>query len=316
MNIAILGGGSWGTALAVHLAGKDHSVKVWEFFEEQARKMQDERICPLLAEVNLSENILISSNIAEVVPGTDLVFLVVPSDKVEVTIESARGLITTQPVIICSKGFGKGLRFLDEVVKEKIFGNVYCLYGPTHAEEVGQGKFSGIVLAGKNSQEREKIKEVLSSDFFKVELSDDLKGVQVSSALKNVIAVFMGVLDGKGMGDNAKAYVITKGVEEIKKVGLALGAREETFYGLAGLGDVFVTATSKHSRNRHVGEQVGKGRKIDEVIAEMKMVAEGVTTVKEAIGLKEKLNLELPLIEGLYQIIFEGKEIEKILSQL
>ncbi len=316
MKIAILGGGSWGTALAVHLAKQGHSVNVWEFFEEQARKMQDGRICPLLPEVKLSENIFVSSKMEEVLLGTELVLLVVPSDKAEATINNAKPYLNNQPVVVCSKGFGSGLRFLSDIVKENVAGNVYCLYGPTHAEEVCKGIFSGIVLAGEESEERNKIWETLNSPSLKVHLSDDLIGVQVSSALKNILAVFVGALDGKGLGDNTKAFVITKGLEEIRKVGVALGGKEETFYDLAGLGDVIVTATSKHSRNRHVGEQVGKGRKLDEVIAEMNMVAEGVTTIKEAIQFKEQLGLELPLIEGIHQILFEGKDVEEVLRNI
>ena len=316
MKIAILGGGSWGRALAVHLAKKNHEVKVWEFFQEQAQEMQEKRICKLLPEATLPENIFISHKMEEVLPKTDVVFLVVPSDKVEVTVEKAKHLLSNQPIIICSKGFGEGLTLLSDVVSKKVSGNVYCLYGPTHAEEVCKGVFSGIVLAGKEGTERETLRNAINSDHFKVEVSGDIVGVQLCAALKNILAVFVGVLDGKKLGDNAKAYIITKGLEEIKTIGLKLGAKEETFYGLAGIGDIIVTATSKHSRNRHVGEQVGKGQKLGDVLAEMKMVAEGVTAVKKAIGFKEKLGLRLPLIEGLYQILFDGNDVEEVLVQL
>ncbi len=316
MNIAILGGGSWGSALAVALAKNNHTIKVWEFFQEQAEEMQQKRVCKLLPEAHLPGNIFISHKMEEVLPGSELVLLVVPSDKAEVTIEKARYFLSTQPVIICSKGFAEGLNLLSDAVQKKVSGNVYCLYGPTHAEEVCHGMFSGIVLAGKEGKERQTIREALHSAAFQVEVNDDIIGVQLCAALKNILAVFVGVLDGKKLGDNAKAYVITKGLEEIKKIGLKLGAKEETFYGLAGLGDVMVTATSRHSRNRYVGEQVGKGRKLDEILAEMRMVAEGVTAVKKAIGFKEKLHLHLPLIEGLHQILFGGKDVEEVLKEL
>lgn len=314
MNIAILGGGSWGTALAVHLAKKEHKIKIWEFFEEQATKMQQERLCPLLPEAKLSENIYVSSKMEEVLSASEVVLLVVPSDKVEVTIEKAAPLLANQSIIICSKGFAKNLQLLSDVVKEKVSGEVYCLYGPTHAEEVCKGKFSGIVLAG--GQGKEKLKEMLESSELKVDLSDDLIGVQICSALKNIAAVFVGVLDGMDLGDNAKAHVMTRSLAEIKEVGLVWGAQEETFYGLAGLGDVIVTCTSKHSRNRYVGEQIGKGKKLNDVITEMKMIAEGVTTIKGAIKLKEKFNLELPLITGMYQILFEEKDPTIVLSSI
>lgn len=316
MNIAILGGGSWGSALAITLAKNNHQIKVWEFFKEQADEMQQKRVCRLLPDVRLPENIFISHQIEEVLPESALVLIVVPSEKVEATLEKCKHLFSDQPVVICSKGFGDGLQLLSESVQRQVLGKVYCLYGPTHAEEVCQGMFSGIVLAGKKGDEREAIRKALHSDNFHVEVSDDIIGVQLCAALKNILAVFVGVLDGKKLGDNTKAYVITKGLEEIKAIGLKMGAEEETFYGLAGIGDVIVTATSKHSRNRHVGEQVGKGRKIDDILAEMKMVAEGVIAVKKAIGFKEKLGLHLPLTEGLYAILFEGKEVGEVLSAL
>jgi len=314
MKIAILGGGSWGSALAVHLAKKRNSIKIWEFFAEQAQKMQQQRICPLLPDVKLPDNILISSNMNEVLSDCELILIVVPSDKVEPTILQAASFINQQPIIICSKGFSKNLTLLSEVVQSNVKSPVFCLYGPTHAEEVGKGLFSGIVLAGKGN--KKKLKSILESDDLKVELSTDIIGVQVSSALKNLAAIFIGILDGLNLGDNAKAYVMTKCLEEIKQLGKKWGAQEKTFYGLAGIGDLIVTCTSQHSRNRYVGEQVGKGRKLDEVIAEMKMVAEGLTILKTAIHLQEKFNLNLPLITGLHQILFEGKKPEEVLRQL
>jgi glycerol-3-phosphate dehydrogenase (NAD(P)+) len=312
MKITILGGGSWGTALAVHLASKQHDIRVWEFFEEQAKEMQDERVCKLLPEVKLPSNIFITSDLKESLNDSELILVVVPSDKVEQTIEKAKEFISQQKIVICSKGFASNLRLLSDVVKEKVSGKVYCLYGPTHAEEVCRGMFSGIVLAGKDNS----LKEVFESEDFIVDYTSDIIGLQVSAALKNILAVFIGVLDGAKLGDNAKAYVITRGLEEIKQVALAFGAKEETVYGLAGIGDIIVTSTSKHSRNRFVGQEVGKGRELKKVIDEMNMIAEGVTTVKEAIGLKEKFNLELPLITGLYEILFNGKDVKEILRTI
>ena len=313
MEIAILGGGSWGTALAVHLANNGHKVKVWEFFEELANKMQEERVCKFLPGTKLSENITISSKIEEVLP-SELVLLVVPSDKVESTLEMASEYITNQSIIICSKGFASELKLLSEVVEHHTEGGVYCLYGPTHAEEVCQGKFSGIVLAGEEG--KDELAQVFENELFKVDLSGDLIGVQVCSALKNVLAVFVGVLDGIGYGDNAKAYVMTKGLQEITKIGLHWGAQEKTFLGLAGIGDVIVTCTSQHSRNRHLGEQIGRGRDLKEVLEEMPMIAEGFSTAKLIPDIKEKFELELPLLSGLYAILLEGKDPVEVLKGL
>jgi glycerol-3-phosphate dehydrogenase (NAD(P)+) len=174
--------------------------------------------------------------------------------------------------------------------------------------------FSGIVLAGGEGKER--IKEVFKSDNLKVDLSDDLIGLQVASSLKNILAVLIGVLDGAGLGDNAMAYVITKGLDEIAQVGVAFGAKKETFYGLAGMGDVIVTCSSEHSRNRSVGKQIGSGINLKEVLSEMKMIAEGVTTSENVPLIKERFNLEIPLLTGTYEILFEGKKLKKVLEGL
>ena len=313
MKISILGGGSWGTALALHLARKGHAIRIWEFFQEQADEMQQQRFCRLLPGVKLPGNITVSHQMEKVLPDSELVFIVVPSDKVESTLASSSSLLEKQPVIIAAKGFARNSRLLSDVVKDKVAGEIYGLYGPTHAEEVCQGLFSGIVLAGGKGKER--LRTEIESPTLKVDLSDDLIGVQVAAALKNILAVLVGIVHGRGLGDNAKALVMTKGLNEIKQVGLQWGAKTETFYGLAGMGDVIVTCTSIHSRNYHVGNEIGKGRRLDEVLKEMKMVAEGVTTAKAIPELCQKFNLTLPLLQGTYGILFEGKEIMKVLEE-
>ena len=313
MKIAILGGGSWGTALAVHLAKKKYQVKIWEFFAEQASEMQESRICPLLPDILLPKNIFISSNLEEVILDSGLILIVVPSDKVEVTMENAKPFIEKQPLIICSKGFGSDLKFLSEILNENFNNDIYCLYGPTHAEEVGHNIFSGIVLAG--GDDKEKIREIIQSDDLHVDLSDDLIGVQIASSLKNVLAVFVGVLEGAGFGDNTVAYVITKGLKEMSKVGQKLGAKNETFYGLAGMGDVIVTCTSKHSRNKFVGQEIGKGKKLQEVLDEMSMVAEGIVIAEKIPELIKKTGLTLPLFMSVYRVIFEGLNPELALRK-
>ncbi len=313
MNITILGGGSWGTALAIHLARKQHQVKVWEFFPEQAEEMQEKRVCRLLPEEKLPATITVSSQLGPVLSGSELVIVAVPSDKVESAIIAAQQFISRQPIILASKGFAAGARLLSEVVKEHVSGEIYCLYGPTHAEEVCRGQFSGIVLAGGKG--KTKLKKEIESKDLKVELSNDIIGVQVAAALKNVIAVLVGIIEGKSLGDNARAYVMTKGLAEIKQLGRNWGARKETFYGLTGLGDLMVTCGSRHSRNFYVGKEVGKGRKLDQVLAEMNMVAEGVTTTKYIPELCRKFQIRLPLLEGTSAVLFEGKEIRAVLEE-
>jgi len=313
MNISILGGGSWGTALAVHLAGNGHTITIWEFFQEQAQKMHEERFCPLLPDAKLHENISVFSDMEPVLSESELVLVVVPSDKVEKTMETAAPFLKNRPLIICSKGFAHNVQLLSDVMK-KYSSDVYCLYGPTHAEEVCKGMFSGIVLAG--GARKETLKPIFETNTFKVDVSDDIIGVQVCAALKNILAVFIGVLDGMGLGDNAKAFVMTKGLAEIQRVGLKWGASAETFVGLAGMGDVIVTCTSQHSRNRYAGQEVGKGRPLDDVLKGMTMVAEGVTTAKCIPELVKRFGIKLPLLQGLYDILFTQKNPVEVLQKL
>ena len=315
MRIAIIGGGSWGSALAMHLAKRaNNSIKMWEFFPEQAKQMQETRICPLLPHVPLPKKISVSSDMSEVLLNAEVVFLVVPSNKVESTMEKARQFLNDQPIIICSKGFAAEGKLLSTIVEDKVKGSIFCLYGPTHAEEVCKSMFTGIVLAG--GKEKKELQELIQDDDLKVDLSDDIIGMQLAAALKNILAVFVGILDGLSLGDNAKAYVMTKGLEEIEMIGQAMGAKRETFHGLAGMGDVIVTCTSKHSRNRHVGEQIGKGKKLDEILKEMKMVAEGVTAAEYIKPLAKKYKLKLPLLVGLSDILFAGKDPKNVLKEL
>lgn len=285
--------------------------------------MQEQRVCRLLPEVRLPANILIFTEFGEALANAELIIIAVPSDKVESTLSAARSFIQQQPIIIASKGLAREGRLLSEVVKEYCSGTIYCLYGPTHAEEVCKGLFSGIVLTrekgGKGNEkrkEKQKIKKTLESSELKVELSNDIIGVQVAAALKNVIAVLVGMIEGQGLGDNARAYVMTKGLLEIQQLGLAMGAKKETFYGLAGLGDLIVTCGSRHSRNFHVGREVGKGRKLADVLNEMKMVAEGVTTTKIVPQLCQKFNVQLPLLRGVHDVLLEGKDLPDILQSL
>ena len=220
-------------------------------------------------------------------------------------------------MILCSKGFTSNTRLLSEVVQEKISNPLFFLYGPTHAEEVGRGLLSGIVLAGGRGKEiLSKLKPEFESDMLKVELSDDIVGVQVAAALKNIVALAVGMVDGLGLGDNATAYIMTKGYAEIRQVGLAWGGKDETFHGLAGIGDIIVTCLSEHSRNFRVGRELGKGRKLADILAEMKMVAEGVTTARIIPVLKERFRLELPLLTAAYGIVHEGKEARELGTKL
>lgn len=309
MKIAILGGGSFGTALSVVFSKNGHNVKIWEFVATQADEMQKTRICPMLPEVKIPNEVIISSDMQDIVPDSEIILLVVPSDKVEGTIKSAKELITDQKIIICSKGFGENQKFLTDVVRENITNPVYCLYGPTLAKEMAEGEVTGMVLAGKNDLSI--LEKEIKSDSLKIQTTDDIIGVQIGAALKNVVTIFVGIVEGLGMGDNTKAYVFVKGIEEIKKIGLELGAKEKTFLGLTCVGDLTL-----NSRNRKLGIEIGKGRKLEDILKEANHVSEGVLAIKNAVKLGEKLDLDLTLINGLYKILFENTDPIEILRSL
>jgi len=317
MKIAVLGGGSWGSALAIHLAKKKYDVNIWEFFEEQAKSMQEKRCCPFLPKTKFPDNITVSSKMQEVIEGSDLVFLVVPSRVAEVTVKNAVNFIGKQPLIIATKGFSNGSKLLTDEVGKLIGNKIYCLFGPTHAEEVSLGMFSSIVLAGEG--DKTNLQKTLESNEMKVELSDDIIGVQVSAALKNSIAILIGIINGSGLGDNAKAIAMTKGLAEIKQLGLKMGAKEETFYSLAGLGDLIVTCTSQHSRNFRFGKEIGKGNKVNDVLNQMKMEVEGLEVLKQVLLIEERNGIKLPLLHGTHDLIYNEcskNKIEKLLASL
>lgn len=308
MNIAILGGGSWGTALAIHLEQK-HSVKIWEFIEEQAKTMQEKRVCPIFPDAIIPGSIFISSNMKEILKDSELALIVVPSDKVEMTIRTASEYLSDQDIVICSKGFGSKQKLLSDVVKPYVRGGIFCLYGPTLAKEVAKHDLSGMVLAGKG--DKSKLKLAIETINMRVETTDDIIGVQIGAALKNVVTIFVGIIEGLGLGDNTKAYVFTKGIKEIKDIGVALGAQPETFFGLTCMGDLIL-----NSRNRQLGIEIGRGKLLRDLLADSQHINEGIICIENAIKLKDKLNIETPLISGLYDILFNGESVDHVLSQV
>lgn len=311
MNITVLGGGSWGTALAIHLRRNGHNVKIWEFFKEQADQMQKERYCPLLPEkIHIDESIKITSVLEEALEDSDAVFIVVPSNKVEVTLQNAKQFITDQKIVLCSKGFAENQELQTKAVENILPENeIYCLYGPTLALELAKGLLTGIVLAGKT--DKTKLKQAIESDILKVDTTDDTVGVQIGAALKNVVTIFVGIVEGMELGQNAKAYVFTKGLNEIKEIGVAMGAKPETFLGLTAVGDLTL-----QSRNRMLGVEIGKGRKLEEILAQTNHVSEGVIAIQNAIVLKDRLGLDLPVISELNKILFENKSPKEALTNI
>jgi glycerol-3-phosphate dehydrogenase (NAD(P)+) len=323
-NIAVLGAGSWGTTLAVLLNENKHRVRLWEFFPEQAEKIASARVNDtFLPGVSIPEPIKIGSSLDEALDGADLVLFVVPSHTIRSTAQAAAasGRIGEKTIIVnASKGLEeKTMMRLSQVLQAELpsgSSNILSLIGPSHAEEVSRGIPTSVVAAGTDGEMAAQVQQVFFRPYFRVYTNDDVIGVEIGVALKNIIAIAAGVCDGLGYGDNTKAALLTRGLVEISRLGCALGARRETFFGLSGLGDLIATALSRHSRNRHVGEQIGRGLSLESVLEGMVMVAEGVRTTRAAVDLGRKEGVELPIIQNINQVLFHGKDPKLAINEL
>jgi glycerol-3-phosphate dehydrogenase (NAD(P)+) len=314
MNIAVLGAGSWGTTLAIVLAENKHAVTLWTYNPDQAKLMAETYENPsFLPGIVIPKEISISSDIQESTNKKDLIVAAVPSQFLRSVIQQIAHHDLTDTVIVnVAKGIeNHSLMTMSEVMldvlKHEKRANLAILSGPSHAEEVSRRMPTAVVSAGFNMKTAKIVAEAFNTSYFRVYVSDDIRGVELGGALKNVIAIGAGVVDGAGYGDNTKAAIMTRGVAEITRLGVKMGALPRTFAGLSGVGDLFVTCISKHSRNRYVGEEVGKGRKLDDVLNEMVMVAEGVATCQSAVDLAEKHRTEMAIFTEVHQILFEGK---------
>lgn len=322
VKIAVLGGGSWGTALAVLLGGRGHNVSMWEFFDERAEAMKETRENKaMLPGITIPDSITITSDMAEALPGSDIVLLVVPSHVLRETVEIAAGLMKgTEKVVIATKGVEQGsLKRMSEVVEE-VGGvgqeRIAVLVGPSHAEEVARELPTAIVSASLDEETARYVQEKFTTPMFRVYTNTDIVGVEIGVAVKNVIAIAAGITDGLGFGDNTKGALLTRGLAEITRLGVKMGARQQTFAGLAGIGDLITTCTSQHSRNRFVGEELGKGRKLKDILDGMVMIAEGVRTTKSAVGLAGKYEVEMPISEEVNKILFEDKPPKEAIRDL
>lgn len=322
-RIGVLGAGSWGTALAVLLESNGHDVVLWEFQEDVVRELENKRENkPFLPGVHLPEGIAITSRISDAAAGRDMLFIVVPSHVVRSVAEQLTELsLDGANVVSCSKGIeNKSLQRMSEVLTETIpdlpLDRVVTLSGPSHAEEVGRRIPTVVVAASTNPEAAKCVQDVLSNAVFRVYTNSDLIGVELGGALKNIIAIAAGISDGVGFGDNTKAALLNRGMVEITRLGTAMGANRMTFAGLSGMGDLIVTCTSRHSRNRYLGEEIGKGKTLEQVLDDMVMVAEGVRTTRSAYDLSKKLDVTMPITEEVYRILFEDKDPKKAVYDL
>lgn len=319
-RIAVLGGGSWGATLAAQLADNGHDVAIWEYDRVTAARLKAERTLITLPQLRLPASVLVTNDMAEALSGRRTVLAVTPSHTVRSTFAAAaRKMEPGSLVISATKGIEDGtFATMSQIVRESFpaVGDIVILSGPSHAEEVATKRPVALVAASTSGTATERVKDLFSSEHFRVYTSGDPLGVELGGSLKNVYAVACGVVDGLGLGDNTKAAVMTRGLAEMTRLGTALGASALTFFGLSGLGDLIVTCTSRHSRNRGLGEKLGSGLTLTQALAEMTMVAEGVNTAKAAHNLAKKANVMMPIVNEMYQILFAEKSPKDSIKDL
>ncbi len=311
-RISVLGAGGWGTALAVTLARKGEAPLLWARREEQARELRERRQNTLyLPGIELPESIEITDDLEYAVSDCDILTLTIPSQHVRELCAMIRPLIKGRPLILHGiKGIETDrLKRISEVIEEEIPSEkrrgIVALSGPSHAEEVGAGAPTAVVSASADISVAQEVQEVFMGPTFRVYTNPDIIGVELGGALKNIIAIASGISEGLGYGDNTKAALITRGIAEISRLGIALGARPLTFAGLSGVGDLIVTASSRHSRNLRAGIEIGKGKTLEEILAESRMVVEGVPTCKAAYKLSRIVGVEMPINDKLYSVLYE-----------
>lgn len=319
-KIGIIGAGSWGIALTQLLSNNRNDVTVWSIIKEEIEMLKDKHEhVDKLPGVKLNTSIHFTTDLEETVKGKDILVLAVPSPYTRSTSKMLKEYVTEGQIIVnVAKGIEETtLMTLSEIVEQEIpQAEVAVLSGPSHAEEVGRGIPTTIVVGAKKKTTAEYLQNVFMSDVFRVYISPDVLGIELGAALKNVVALAAGIADGLGYGDNTKAALITRGITEIARLGTAMGGKFETFCGLSGIGDLIVTCASMHSRNRKAGILIGQGKSMDEAMKEVKMVVEGVFSAKAAMGLAKKYNVQLPIIEQVNEVLFNNKPASEAMKDL
>ena len=319
-KVGVVGAGSWGTALALVLEKNGHQVTLWSSREAKAKELCEFRENKdKLPGVKIPETIEITADMETVVKDKELVVLGVPSLYIRSTSAKMAPFVTEGQIIVnVSKGIEESTLFtMTEVISDEIpNADVAVLSGPSHAEEVSRGIPTTVVAGAKNRKTAETIQNIFMNEAFRVYTSPDMQGIEVGGALKNVVALAAGVCDGLGFGDNTKAALITRGIVEMSRLGVAMGGYQETFSGLAGMGDLIVTCASKHSRNRKAGYLIGQGYTMQAAMDEVKMVVEGVHSAKAALKLADKFYVRMPIIEQVNAVLFDGKAAAEAVRDL
>lgn len=319
-KISVIGDGGWGTALAIMLQRKGHAVTLWSAFEDYARFLDERREnVKFLPRVTLPQEMKITSDLKGAVRPAEIVVFAVPSQYARSVLRKFKEFDFSKKILVSvTKGIeNESLKRISEVIFEEL-GKVklVVMSGPTHAEEVSRGIPSSIVASSRDPKLCEEAQKVFMTDRFRVYSNRDMVGVELGGSLKNVIAIAAGISDGLKLGDNTKAALITRGLAEMTRLGKAMGARPETFAGLSGVGDLITTCVSLHSRNRRLGELIASGVELKQALSSTEMVAEGVKTAQAAVALARKYKVEMPITEGVYAVLYQGKEPSKILNDL
>lgn len=318
-KISVIGSGSWGVALAMVLNRNGHKVKLWSYNEEEARLINEEHKCKFLPNIIVPDTIECHTNLESAIKDTEIVLIVTPSKAIRATMDNLKPFTTEKQVfVLCSKGMEPDTqKVYTEVIKEILPNNpIAALSGPSHAEEVSEEIPTALVIAAETDEIALNLQEIFMNEKLRVYTNDDMLGVEMGGSLKNIIALACGMAIGLGYGDNTLAALITRGIAEIARLGVEAGAKRQTFYGLTGVGDLFVTCSSKHSRNRSAGILIGQGKSIDEAIKEVGMVVEGIYAVDGAYALARKYSVGTPIIDEMYDIIHNGKTPEEATMNL
>ncbi len=319
-KIGVLGAGSWGTALSKVLCENGHDLKVWLRDETQCNDIRTTKINnKYLPNVILPDNLYFTTDIEEALGSSEIILNAIPTQKIrEVFKMIPKNLVTDKIIINCSKGIELGTHYLiSEIIKEESINSDYViLSGPSHAEEVALQLPTAITAASDNEEAAKIVQDLFMTTYLRVYTNKDVKGVELGGALKNIIALGAGISDGVGFGDNAKAALMTRGVLEMSRLGMCLGAEFSTFQGLSGIGDLIVTCTSKHSRNRNAGFLIGQGLKKDEAIKKIGMVVEGITTTYAAYELAKENNVDMPIVHAMYDVLENSADVKETVTKL
>lgn len=325
-KVAVLGAGSWGSVLANLLVDNGHEVELWSRDQDQVDRLNKDHVNPAyMKDFTYSGKLHATTNMKAAVKGADVILIVIPTKGIRQVAHKLNGVLADLEqrslIVHATKGleqntYKRPSEMIKEEIDPKYRRDIVVLSGPSHAESVAIKDMTAVTAACANLADAEKVQKLFSNSYFRVYTNDDVIGAEFGAALKNIIAIGAGALQGLGYHDNARAALITRGLAEIRRLGVAFGANPMTFIGLSGVGDLVVTATSKNSRNWRAGYQLGQGQKLDNVINNMGMVIEGVYTTKAAYELSKKRQVRMPITDALYRVLYEGEDIKTAISQL